>query len=122
MPQMIDEGSAELTADQTRPESDTSSRNQIVSRVRWFTGTALVAGLICLVCAFAHGDWRYALAATGFILLAGIGGAVLCIDAIICDFKTILAERQEFYRRGQLDGWMKGWRGQEPDVDDPLMH
>jgi hypothetical protein len=47
-------------------------------------------------------------------MLAGMASVVLCVHAM-------LADRQEYYRRGQLDGWMRGWRGQEPDVDDPLL-
>lgn len=47
-------------------------------------------------------------------VLAAIGGAVL-------SFRAMLAGRQEFYRRGHLDGWMRGWRGQEPEVDDPIL-
>lgn len=59
-----------------------------------------------------HG-MRFAVYAAGCFVLAGVAAAVLCVHAL-------LADRGKFYQRGQLDGWMKGWRGQAPDVDDPL--
>lgn len=57
---------------------------------------------------------RLSIYAAACFTAAGLCGALLCLHAM-------LADRQEFFRRGQLDGWMKGWRGQAPEVDDPLL-
>lgn len=40
--------------------------------------------------------------------------AVLCVD-------VMMTSRQEFWRRGWDDGCTRGWRGQAPEVDDPLL-
>jgi hypothetical protein len=81
--------------------------------VRVFTTLTTGFAVVLLTTAFLLGHWHVALAGTTVALLAAAGGVVLCVNAI-------LADRQEFWRRGQLDGWMRGWRGQEPEVDDPL--
>jgi hypothetical protein len=57
---------------------------------------------------------RFSMFGATFLLIAAICGGLIC-------FNAMLADRQEYYRRGQLDGWMRGWRGQEPEVDDPLL-
>jgi hypothetical protein len=87
----------------------------IVWGARGFAVLTTLAGAILAVADLA-GDASVHLiapAATSF-MLAGMASVVLCVHAM-------LADRQEYYRRGQLDGWMRGWRGQEPDVDDPLL-
>ena len=89
-------------------------RPKLVLAVRCFVGVMTFIAGGFLIAAFTFADWRSALAAATFFILAVLGGVVLTIDAL-------LADRHEFYRRGQLDGWMRGWRGQEPEVDDPLM-
>lgn len=75
-------------------------------------GTAL-GGIGCLAAAFALREWRTALAGSTLMIVAAIAGAVLVLN-------RLLADRQKFYQRGQLDGWMRGWRGQEPSSEDPL--
>jgi hypothetical protein len=80
-----------------------------------FGAVAMVAGLILAGLDFAEPrGLHYAVYAASCFVLSGLAGGLICINAI-------LADRREFYRRGQLDGWMKGWRGQEPEVDDPLL-
>ncbi len=78
------------------------------SAVLGFVGAASMAW------AFATHEWRAALLGTTLMLLAGMGATVLCLRAM-------LAARQEFYRRGQLDGWRRGWTGEPPEVSDPLL-
>lgn len=80
-----------------------------------FGAAALVTGLVLagLDIARPHGV-HFAIYAASCFVLSGLSGALICVNAI-------LADREEFYRRGQLDGWMKGWRGQEPEVNDPLL-
>jgi hypothetical protein len=95
-------------------KSDTVSRSGLILGVRLFTAFMTLKALGFLISAFTFAGWRSALAAATFFILAVLGGLVLTIDCL-------LAERQEFYRRGQLDGWMRGWRGQEPEIDDPLL-
>ncbi len=81
--------------------------------VKLYTAITGGSAVVLLTIAFLLGRWHIALAGTTVALLAGAGGVVLCIHAM-------LADRHEFWRRGQLDGWMRGWRGLEPEVDDPL--
>jgi len=54
------------------------------------------------------------IAAATAVILAVAGGSLLVAE-------SMLASRQEFYQRGQLDGWIKGWSGQPTDVTDPLL-
>jgi hypothetical protein len=95
-------------------ESDIISRSRLVVGVRVFTGATTTAGLGMLLHVFTYTDWRSGLAAATFFILAVLGGSILTIDAL-------LAERREFYQRGQLDGWMQCLHGQPPEVDDPLL-
>jgi hypothetical protein len=76
---------------------------------------AVLAGLVLvgIDIDLPHGI-RFAIYAAACFMTSALCAALLVMHAM-------LADRQEFYRRGQLDGWMKGWRGLEPDVDDPLL-
>lgn len=101
--------------------------NHLILAVRIFAGAAAAAGVaLGAVDLAADGGVHLVVPAVGCLLLAGLAAAVLVLQAILtdlhADLHAELADRQEFYRRGQLDGWMKGWRGTEPDVDDPLFH
>lgn len=90
-------------------------RDWQVIGVRVFTGANALAG-VGLAATDLAGDGGIHLvgpAAMCFIL-ATIGAAVLILLSQISD-------RQEFYRRGQLDGWYRGYRMQPPEVDDPLI-
>lgn len=89
-------------------------RSRLALFVGWGAGVLATVGALCMAWAFTTEEWRVALLGTTLLLLAGMGGTVLCL-------RRFLADRQEFYQRGQLDGWMRGWRGQEPEVFDPLM-
>jgi hypothetical protein len=99
------------------PESDTvpEGRLALIVGIRIFAGLAALTGVGLTVADLTGGDGAHLIAAscTSFIL-AGLAGAILSVDAI-------LADRQEFYRRGELTGWIRGWRGQEPEVSDPLL-
>lgn len=84
--------------------------------MRWVMAHTILAGagaVGCLAISLITGDWHAALAGATLLILSTQGGAVLMINAMVCD-------RQEFYRRGQLDGWYRGYRMQVPEVDDPL--
>lgn len=95
-----------------------AGRSRRTPMVRWLRTAAVVSGLAGVSAStieIVTVEYLHLNPVAGaFFVLSGIAVAVLCVEAM-------LAERQEFYRRGQLDGWMRGWRGQEPDVDDPLM-
>lgn len=88
----------------------------LITGIRCFVAGMLTAGICAAVWACTtHGRSTHLVIIAGSCFcLAGMGGAVLALQAL-------LADRQEFYRRGQLDGWMRGWRGQEPDAGDPLL-
>lgn len=74
-----------------------------------------VIGLVLVFLDLSHPVVRqFAIYAASCFVLAGISGALLCMRAM-------LAGREEFYRRGQLEGWRRGWYGQVPELDDPLL-
>jgi len=87
----------------------------IVTVARWFFGLMGLMTLATLLPAFTLDSWRWALAASTFAILALFGGLVIAID-------MLMADRREFYQRGQLDGWYRGYRMQSPEIDDPLLH
>lgn len=88
---------------------------------RWMLGVRL-AGIAATMGGFvlvglSIGNPRavhLAVYAVGAFIFAGFAGGLLVVNAIFAD-------RAEFYRRGHLDGWMRGWRGQQPETDDPLL-
>jgi hypothetical protein len=90
------------------------SHSRLTRGVQIFTVTAALAGTGCLAFAFSRDEWRSALIGSTLIILSAIGASVWVAG-------MVLADRQDFYHRGLLDGWMRGWRGQPPDVDDPLV-
>lgn len=79
-----------------------------------FTAVTALGSIACLATAFALHEWRTAVVGMTLAIMSSTAGALLIGHRLIAD-------RQEFYRRGQLDGWMRGWRGQEPEADDPLL-
>lgn len=103
-----------------RPDRDDSpgqpaGPRRIRTAIRFSTAVAGPGGIVLAAVDLASAaDMRLLIAGVALVIVAALGAAVLCIDALLTD-------RGEFYRRGQLDGWMKGWRGQEPDAEDPLL-
>jgi hypothetical protein len=96
-------------------EPVTREPHAMITAVACVAAVTVIAGVALGVADLAgHGGIHLVMPAMTCFVLAGLSSAVLVIH-------TMLADRQEFYRRGQLDGWMRGWRGQEPDVDDPLL-
>lgn len=93
---------------------DMIGRMRLVAGIRWFTVTTSGAAVGCLVACFTHGGVHIMIAAATLCVVSSISGALWCGHAL-------LADRLDFYQRGQLDGWIRGWRGQEPEVDDPLI-
>jgi hypothetical protein len=90
-------------------------RDRLICGVRIFAAIAVAAGV-------ALGAWDLAGDGGVHLIMPSVGCFVLASQATtILIVHSLLASHQEFYRRGQLDGWMKGWRGQQPDVDDPLL-
>ena len=75
-------------------------------------GTALL-GMGLIAAAFALEEWRTALAGSTLLIISALAGTVLAMN-------WLMADRQEFYRRGHLDGWHLGWRGLPPGSGDPL--
>lgn len=90
------------------------TRSPIVRGVQIFTSVTALAGVGSLTFAFSHNEWRMGVVGMTFTIIACIGGAVLCVEAL-------LADRNAFYNRGEADGHYKGWRGLPPGVDDPLL-
>ena len=77
------------------------------------TMSLLCVALAAIQLATVH-DLYLAIYAATCGVMASIGGAVLAI-------KAMFVGDAEHYRRGHLDGWMRGWRGQEPEIHDPFL-
>lgn len=115
MTQSIDRATREKAATPPGSEPVTPEPRTMIAAVAGVAALTAIAGVALGVADLAgHGNVHLVVPAMTCFVLAGLSSAVLAIH-------HMLADRQEFYRRGQLDGWMKGWRGQEPDVDDPLL-
>jgi hypothetical protein len=94
----------------------TAGPGKLIIGLRIFTAVATAAGIALGVADLASsGSVHLVIPCVGSFVFAGLAANNLV-------HHHLLADRQEFYRRGQLDGWMKGWRGQEPGTDDPLIH
>lgn len=91
-----------------------AGHNGLLWAVGAFGAAAGVAGLVLAVLDAKTPGMHGAVYAAASFVLSGLAAAIVVIN-------RMLADRQEHYRRGQLDGWMRGWRGQEPEVDDPLL-
>jgi hypothetical protein len=111
--QSIEEERQEPAAEPPRRLPGSPTPERLIRAVIATAAASGLAGAVCVSVAFTLGEWRTGLTGATLIIISAMAGAVL-----ICD--RLMADRQEFYRRGQLDGWMRGWRGQEPTVDDPL--
>lgn len=97
------------------PDSRPTRHSRLVVSITCFGVGATVTGLILVAEDLTDTTgFHFAVYAAACFVLAGLSGTLLVLRAM-------LADCQEFYRRGQLDGWMKGWRGQQPEVDDPLI-
>jgi hypothetical protein len=86
----------------------------VIRYVKAFAATTGAGSLVCLTVAVMRDEWRIALIGSTLAVLAAVAAGVLTVNAL-------LADRQEFYRRGQLEGWHRGWNGQLPETDDPLL-
>lgn len=87
--------------------------SRLVIGVKTFTVVMSLSAAVFTTLTAGHG-WAQPWLAGAVVsfVLAGLGGTVLCLRAM-------LISRQAAYRRGHLDGWMRGWRGQEPGSDVP---
>lgn len=114
MTQSIERGTRDRVM--ARPTSDSAARRRrpLFMGVGCFTAVVATGGAICSIATLFGASWRVALMGVTLLVLAGLGGVVLCLQ-------WMLVDRQDFYRRGHLDGWMRGWRGQEPGGDDPIL-
>jgi hypothetical protein len=115
MTRSIDAGTRARALTPPGPEPIAIGHGPLITGVRIFSVVSVVVSIGFFSAAVAYDNWRWALAAATVLNFAVMGGVVLAIDAMFNG-------RREFYQRGQLDGWMRGWRGQEPEVDDPLLH
>lgn len=115
MTQSIDDRTRAKALTSSAPQRPAGKQSRLIIGVRIFAAVTAAAG-VGLGVADMTADHNVPLtaAAVTCILLAALAGTVLVIDAM-------LADRQKFYRRGQLDGWHRGWSGEPPEVDDPLL-
>ena len=89
------------------PDSDMRKPNRLIRGVRAFVALTALAGVVCLSVAFTLAEWRTALAGCTLVIVSAIASVVWAMDCL-------LADREAFFFLGELDGWMRGWRGQEP--------
>lgn len=87
---------------------------RLLRGIQIFTAVTALGAVGSLTTAFCLDDWRTAVAGGVLAVMSTAAGALWCLH-------NMLADREEFYRRGQLDGWFRGWHGQEPDAGDPLL-
>lgn len=104
----------QATVPPRQPADRSTAISLLIRGVKTFAVTTAVAGAASLGVAFALGEWRTALAGSTLVILSVVASSVWIVNAL-------LADREDFYRRGQADGWYRGWRGQVPTVDDPLL-
>jgi hypothetical protein len=86
----------------------------LIRSVRIITVSLAFVGIGVLSAAFAHNEWRTGVVGFTLIVAACTGAVVWAIDAM-------LADRNAFYERGSLDGFMRCWRGELPSAKDPLV-
>lgn len=98
----------------TAPRAITEQRSRIISWVRGYTGINLAAAAIQggLAAAGDEYDVYLMVGGVGCLVMASLGWGLLCL-------KRMLSHREEYYRQGQLDGWIRGWNGQPPEVTAP---
>jgi hypothetical protein len=95
------------------PADQPAPRRGLLRGIQAATGVAVVICGAFTTMAVTHEDLKYTVAACAWFTVSAIGAALLAGHAM-------LADRQDFYRRGQVDGWHRGYRMELPDVDDPL--
>lgn len=89
--------------------------SRLVVGITCFGVGATVTGLILVAEDLTDRvGFHFAVYAAACFVLAGLAGTLLVLRAM-------LADCQAFYRRGHLDGWIKGWNGQNPETGDPLL-
>lgn len=92
----------------------TTRLRRLIIGVTVFGVVAGLGGLVLAGLDIVLADAHLAVYAAACFVLAGLASALLVL-------KAMLADCQEFYQRGQLDGWYRGYRMQPPDVDNPLL-
>lgn len=115
MTQSMEHETRERASRAPMPATPATPRDWQLIGVRIFTGISALAGVgLAAVDLASDGGTHLIIPAATCFIFAAIGGAVLILLSQI-------ASRQEFWRRGQLDGWIRGWNGQAPEVHDPLL-
>jgi hypothetical protein len=99
--------------DRTEAAPEPPGRSHIITGVRICTGVTAATGVASAAVDVASDGGLPALivSCTAFVI-AAIGSSLLV-------FNAILPTCQEYYRRGHLEGWIRGWRGQPPENDGP---
>lgn len=114
MTQSIERGTQRRAGQLQVPETVTTRHRPLIIGIGCFTAVTAAGGIAFSVATLTGSSWRVALVGATLLMLAGIGAAVLCLH-------NMIADREDFYRRGHLDGWMRGWHNQDPDGDSPLL-
>lgn len=117
MTQMIDrEHRAGGSQPDTSDDPATNRRPGVVTAARIVFGAMMTCSLGCLCVTFALDNWRWALAAATFATFSLLAGVVIAIDMLLT---ARMSTCRQYYFAGQLDGWMRGWNGQPPEIQEP---
>jgi hypothetical protein len=86
---------------------------RLIRMIQVFVIVSALAGASFLTAGLVLGEWHGAVVGSTLLIVSAVAAAVLAVNAL-------LADREAFFCLGELDGWMRGWRGQEPrGADDP---
>lgn len=96
------------------PEDRPTRLGRMIIGITCFGVGATITGLVLAGLDIALTNANLAVYAAACFVLAGLASALLVLRAMFADC-------QEFYRRGQLEGWHRGWNGQPPETSDPLL-
>lgn len=94
--------------------SEDAQPHTFIRLLALFACTTAFAGVVLLSVGFPIHEWRLALLGSTLLVIASAAGVVLGVH-------LVLADRQEYFRRGELVGWMRGWRGEGPESGDSLL-
>lgn len=113
MTQSIDLAHVRTASLNTEEQGEAVRHRRALTAVKVLSVLAAAGSLVCLGgCLMSEEFSLHFIAGSATLaVLSSIGGSLLVLHAL-------LTSRQDYYQRGVVDGWMRGWRGLPPEVDD----
>lgn len=114
MTQSIELAQVRATGANAATPAEAVRHRRALAAVKVLSPLAATGSLVCFISSLTSEKFGFHLIAASatLVILGGIGGALLVLQAL-------LTSRQAYYRRGMLDGWMRGWNGQPPEANVP---